>query len=489
MRKLISYTRIPMFAAVLAALLLFSALSGGVETSSPEAQSIKASWKATTPKQLWQDMEPIPVLKNKDGMVDVEIDLAVLMQEIDGFGGTFNEKGWVALSLLTPEEREAVLKEFFDPREGAKFNICRVPIGASDYAVSRYTHNETKNDYAMKNFSIARDHEYLLPYIKGAMRYRPDLKVWGSVWTPPTWMKTNEAFDGGQMKHESVIYKAYALYLARFVEEYRKEGINLYAVAVQNEPQIATNYPSCLWDPHQFLVFIRDYLGPVFKERKLDVEIMLGTIQDPDYYKFPHTVLSDKKANAYISLVGFQWRGLSAVVQTRANFPEKRIMQTETECGNFYWQPGFNPHKPPNDWAYGSHTWKKVKEFFDAGVSSYMLWNMVLDEEGKNLDSKRPWPQNAAVVVDKKTRKVVYTPMFYAFKHYSYFIEPGARYVEITRGWEDTVAFLNPGGELVIVTENESRRRKTVRIGFGEYQLTVELPATSWNTIVVPPID
>lgn len=117
MRKLISYTRIPMFAAFLAALLLFSALSGGVETSSPEAQSIKASWKATTPKQLWQDMEPIPVLKNKDGMVDVEIDLAVLMQEIDGFGGTFNEKGWVALSLLTPEEREAVLKEFFDPRK------------------------------------------------------------------------------------------------------------------------------------------------------------------------------------------------------------------------------------------------------------------------------------------------------------------------------------------------------------------------------------
>lgn len=479
-------TRICLLLLVFAVLLVFSALSRGVEPSSPETQLVQASWKATTPTQPWQEMEPVPVSKDRFGAVDVKIDLAALGQEIDGFGGTFNEKGWVALSLLTGEEREAVLKAFFDPEEGARFNICRVPIGASDYAVSRYTHNETKNDYEMKNFSIARDHEYLLPYIKGAMRYRPDLKVWGSVWTPPTWMKTNGAFNGGQMKHESGIYKAYALYLARFVEEYRKEGVNLFAVAVQNEPLIATNYPSCLWSPQQFLVFIRDYLGPLFAERNLDAGIMLGTIQDPDYYKFPHTVLSDKKANAYVSLVGFQWQGLSAVAQTRANFPEKRLMQTETECGNCHWLPGFNPHKPPNDWAYASYTWRKVKDYFDAGVNSYMLWNMVLDEEGKSIDAKLPWPQNAAVVVNKKTRKAVYTPMFYAFKHYSYFIEPGARYVEITDGWEDTIAFLNPGGELVIVTENKGRWKRTVRIGFGEYQLTAELPAVSWSTIVVP---
>lgn len=489
MKRLICkvHTHIYAFVAVLAVLLLFSILSYGVENSVP--QSVEAGWKMTMPHRPWRDMEPIAVFKNQGGRADIEIDLTSLRQEIDGFGGAFNEKGWAALSLLTPEERESVLKELFDPEKGAGFNICRVPIGASDYAVSRYTHNETKNDYAMKNFSIARDHEYLLPYIKAAMRYRPDLKVWGSVWTPPTWMKRNEAFDGGYMKHESAVYKAYALYLARFVEEYRKEGVNLFAVAVQNEPQIATNYPSCLWSPQQFLVFIRDHMGPTFKARKIDAQIMLGAIQDPDFNKFTRTVLSNKEANAYVSLVGYQWRGLSSVAQTRANFPDKRIMQTETECGNFYWQPGFNPRKPPNDWAYGSYTWKKVKDFFDAGVNSYMLWNMVLDEEGKSIDSKRPWPQNAAVVVSKKTRQVVYTPMFYAFKHFSYFIEPGAHYVDITQGWEDTVAFLNPGGELVIVTENEGRRKKTVKIGFGEYRLTVELPGFSWSTIVVPPLD
>jgi len=97
-------------------------------------------------------------------------------------------------------------------------------------------------------------------------------------------------------------------------------------------------------------------------------------------------------------------------------------MQTETECGNFHWKPGFDPDRPQNDWAYGIYTWNKVKAYFDEGVNSYLLWNMVLDEEGKSIDSERPWPQNAAIVVDKNTKKVIYTPIFYAFKHFTFFV-------------------------------------------------------------------
>src|SRR5690606_4250333 len=156
---------------VLAVLLLFSILSYGVENSVP--QSVEAGWKMTMPHRPWRDMEPIAVFKNQGGRADIEIDLTSLRQEIDGFGGAFNEKGWAALSLLTQEERQYVLNELLNPEKGAGFNICRVPIGASNYAVSRYTHYETKNDYAMKNFSIAWEHYYLLPYIKAAMRYRP----------------------------------------------------------------------------------------------------------------------------------------------------------------------------------------------------------------------------------------------------------------------------------------------------------------------------
>ena len=207
---------------------------------------------------------------------------------------------------------------------------------------------------------------------------------------------------------------------------------------------------------------------------------MLGTIQDPDYYKFPHTVLSDKKANAYVSLVGFQWQGLSAVAQTRANFPEKRLMQTETECGNCHWLPGFNPHKPPNDWAYASYTWRKVKDYFDAGVNSYMEHGP--GRRGEKYRRQTAQPQNAAVVVNKKTRKAVYTPMFYAFKHYSYFIRRRGTLCGIAAAGRDTIAFLAAGGD----RHRDKAVEKTVRIGFGEYQLTAGAASVSWSTIVVP---
>ena len=77
-------------------------------------------------------------------------------QIIDGFGGCFNELGWEALQSLTVENRQTVANNLFDMHSGCKFTICRMPIGANDYAVNWYSHNETANDYEMKNFSLDR---------------------------------------------------------------------------------------------------------------------------------------------------------------------------------------------------------------------------------------------------------------------------------------------------------------------------------------------
>lgn len=287
------------------------------------------------------------------------------------------------------------------------------------------------------------------------------------------------------MKDDPDIYEAFALYLARFVEEYRNEGINVFAVAVQNEPYIERNYPTCLWTPEQFLTFIRDYMGPLFEKRDLDVEIMLGTIQDGDFTSFPFTVLSDPEAESYVSIVGFQWSGVNSVSWVRSNYPDKKIMETETECGNFYWEPGYNPDFPQNDWEYGMHTWSKVKEYFDEGVNSYLLWNMVLDEEGKSIDSESPWPQNAAVVIDKNSKEVIYTPMFYAFKHFTFFVEEGAHYLSTLDLGADGISFLNPDGEIVIILQNDEEEAKDLNICTGSYCFNVTLPGLSWSTFVV----
>ncbi len=483
--------------AIIVLSLIFTASCAGVDSGgkkqpdatpasarAPIEKALDVPWKCTTQDAQWQDRDALRLEPGVSGDADIKIDTARLRQEVEGFGGAFNEQGWAAMSVLAEDERDDVMKALFDPEQGAKFNICRVPIGASDYAISRYSLNETEGDTQMNDFSIERDKEYLLPYIMAAMSHKPGLKVWGSCWTPPTWMKTNGDYDGGSMKADANIYKAYALYLARFVEEYQAEGINLFAVAVQNEPEIERHYPTCLWEPEQYSTFIKDHFGPLFEQRGVNAEIMLGTLQDADFRRFP-MLLSDPDVNKYVSIVGYQWSGLDSVALTRENYPDKRIYQTETECGNFYWKPGYDPDRPQNDWSYGIYTWNKVKEYFDEGVNAYMLWNIVLDEEGKSIDSNSPWPQNAAVTVDKNTKEVTYTPMFFAFKHFSYFVEPGARYVDF--GFKhDAIAFLNPGGSLIILLQNQVMEEKTLIIEVDGAAMTITLPGKSWSTLAVP---
>ena len=111
-------------------------------------------------------------------------------QNWDGMGGTFNEAGWNVLMMLTAAERDRAIKLLFDATDGARFQYGRIPIGASDYAMSRYTLNETAGDTAMNSFSIERDKQYLIPYIKAALAIKPDINLWASPWTPPTWMKS-----------------------------------------------------------------------------------------------------------------------------------------------------------------------------------------------------------------------------------------------------------------------------------------------------------
>ena len=416
---------------------------------------------------------------------NITVDTSQRRQLITSFGGAFNEQGWDALSVLTPADRDRALRALFDRETGLGFDYCRVPIGASDYAMSRYTLNESPADYEMKHFSIERDQERLIPYVRAAQHVRPDLKLWASAWTPPTWMKTPAAFDGGAFKDDPANYAAYALYLARFVESYREQAIPIHMVVPQNEPQELTHYPSCDWTPAQYVTFLRDYAGPLFKKRGLETELYLGTI-NRDQWDAP-SVLAAPGVTPYVAGVALQWTGIAHAAAIRASWPELPIMQSETECGNNHWQPGFDPEHAGNDFAYAAHTWHKLRAFFDAGAGSYMLWNMVLDEHGKNIDALRPWPQNSAIVVDRAQKRVLYTPMFWATKHFSQLIVRGARRVFSSGSYENQIAFQNPDGSVVVELLNESVAPLSLTIAVGARSQQVNLPPQSFATLLLAP--
>jgi glucosylceramidase len=409
-------------------------------------------------------------------------------QTIEGFGGCFNEKGWEAISALSEEERRAVVHRIFDPVEGLGFSVCRVPIGANDYALDRYTLNETPLDYEMKHFSIERDRILLIPFIKEAISINPKLRLWASAWTPPTWMKDNRTFDSGNFIDDPKMYRAFALYLLKFVRAYRQEGLPIEAVAVQNEPGTLTDYPSCDWTPIQYLTFIRDHLGPLFQEEGITDAIMLGTFNQPKNAGHALTVLLDPQARRFVSLAGMQWNGLGLMDQLKASAPGLSVWQTEADCGNWWWLPNHDPDMPQNDIIYAGYTWDKIRDWLRAGVTVYEIWNMALKPDGKSIAAKKPWPQNAMITVDPATRKIRYTPLFGAIGSFSKFVPPGSRMIETegSAAEADAVAFIDPAGRVVVALYNRKEAPVSVKVQVRRAVHGIAMPPLSFATLVAP---
>jgi glucosylceramidase len=421
------------------------------------------------------------VTKVTSGTADVNVDKNTTYQRWDGFGGTFNEMGWDALSVIS-SEIPTVMKLLYDAREGANFVYGRLPLGASDYSMSWYTLDDTAGDYTMDKFSIARDKEKLIPFIKEALKVKPDLRLWASPWVLPSWM-----LSSSNIKTDAQTLKAHALYFARFVEEYAKEGMKIEAVHFQNEPGYGRVHG---WTGSLFVSYVKTYMGPVFAERNISAEIWCGTMsKDPDDTNIALTTSQDADAMKIVKGFGVQWNPLAAV----ATLSKKAtVMQTEHRCGNYnfdspYWDKSrYSSSKAQNDHLYGEESWQLIRDWIVAGVNSYSAWNMVLDTVGKSLDG---WPQNAPLVVDRTAKKLIITPAYYVFRHFSQTIVPGATRIG-TSGSNDAFAFKNPDGTIVVQVYNKNSASKKTTVGIGSalsqslYQFDV--PAHGWATLRVP---
>ncbi len=446
----------------------------GVGGATPEPEVITSSngnW--------WREVTPT---KTSGGSASITVDPNRTHQTWIGFGGCFNEKGWVALSGLGAEERSRALRLLFSKTEGAGFTMGRMPMGASDYALTRYTYNDTANDTSMNSFSIQKDEANLIPYIKAALEINPDLFIWGSPWTPPPWMKDNNAYDKGNMKGDNAILQAYALYFSKYISAYRDQGITISAVAPQNEPGYPQDYPSCLWDGTTFKNFV-NILGPQLQTDAPNVEIWLGTMSNPNAdAAIVDAVLGDGTAKGYIKAIGVQW----GMMDNASSYVSKGVPlhQTEHRCGNYpfsYTPPagsaGGDQSRAPNDFNYGLESWYYIRKFINDGGHSYSAWNMVLDGVGRSMDTVRPWAQNAPLIVDGGQLRE--TPAYYVFRHAAQFVDPGA--VRIDTSANDGFAFKNPDGDIVLVMQTNSAQ--SMSVGIGDTTLSFDGPGQGWVTV------
>ncbi|WP_062205162.1 glycoside hydrolase family 30 protein [Demequina salsinemoris] len=452
-------------------------------------------WITTTEEKAWVEREA-PGLTPVAVMPSVFIQLDRPQQAIEGFGASFNEMGWDALALLPEQARGAIIRDLFEPGAGLNLSLCRMPVGANDFSRDWYSYDETPGDLALDDFSIVHDDETLVPFIRAAQAHRPDLRVWASPWSPPTWMKANGHYAGA-MPHpafgnidngmtedkvgregtdmfrvDDVHLDAYARYFGRFIDAYAERGIRIDTVMPQNEFNSAQAFPSCTWTPEALARFIR-VLGPEMAGR--DVQVLLGTLERADDTMVTK-VLDDEEAAPWVRGVGVQWAGRGAVPFVHHDNPELPIWQTEQECGD-----------GKNDWRHARHAWQIMRTFFGNGATAYMYWNMALLEGGV---SRWGWSQNSFVVVDPVTRTHRYTHEYQLLKHVSHVVQLGARVIPTLSysGFENQLAFVNPDGSLVIVAHNDGGDPVEVSYLIGDQVLAVTLDADSFHTFVIPPM-
>jgi glucosylceramidase len=451
------------------------------------AQGVKA-WVSTTESNPWQ-AKPAERPRGFGSNLDLRVRLDQPAQVVDGFGACFNELGWTSLQALGESDRDGVLRELFAPGAGGNLTICRMPVGANDFSRDWYSYDETPDDFDLKRFSVANDVETLIPFIRGARKHQPALRLWASPWSPPTWMKVNGHYAAAQSrgnapanglrpdqvgKEGTDMFRlddrylaAYARYFGKFIDAYREAGIPIAMVMPQNEFNSAQPFPSCTWTAAGLARFIR-HLGPEMAKRRVDV--YFGTIERANVDRL-RASMNDPEASRHIKGVGLQWAGKLATPDIHRAYPKLSLYQSEQECGD-----------GKNDWRYCSYTWQLIKHYFRSGANAYMYWNISLDAGGV---SHWGWRQNSLVSVDTAAKTYRWNHEYYVLKHLSHFVLPGATRLETDGTMDDALAFRNPDGTVVVVLRNLRAEAQAVNIEAAATRAAVAMEPDSYSTVVL----
>src|SRR5205823_6174461 len=214
---------------------------------------------------LFQKQSPNLVFENKTAssfIIDVNNDLQY--QEMDGFGFCLTGGSAQLINKMGKNERDELIRNLFDTSGGnIGISYLRISIGASDLDDHVFSYDDMpagQTDTALNYFSLDEDRKNLIPVLKEILSVSPALKILGSPWSAPVWMKTNNDTRGGSLKQE--YYDAYAHYIVKYIQEMKKEGIRIDAVTPQNEPLHPGNNPSMYMEARDQALFIKKSLGP-----------------------------------------------------------------------------------------------------------------------------------------------------------------------------------------------------------------------------------
>jgi glucosylceramidase len=403
--------------------------------------------KSTGMEFTTEKESPLPVIK---------IDEETYFQKIDGFGASFNEAGMICLNSLNAEKQNSVLEMLFDPDFGAGYTLMKSPIAACDFASAGpwYSYNDTPGDTLMEHFTIERDlsPNGLITYIKKASKYG-SFAIQSPMDYAPDWMYYGmQKKEDKNIKHE--YYGALATYYLKYLQAYAAKGITINYLCLFNESVCDTcpnhGYSSVTYK--EMGVIIKDYLIPRLQANGLTTKIMLGEtcFRYSGLDLFPE-VLDDPETSQYIDVLGvhgYEWGDFSSLTDLHDRYPDYPIWMSELCYVKL----------PVYEFSDGEFWGNTIVNDIKNWASGWMYWNMILDQDGG------PWlvspehgdpdnnHQHPVVIVNRDTKEVSYTGLYYYLAHFSKFVRPGAYRVNCTGGTPSLnfVGFLNIDGSIIL---------------------------------------
>ncbi|XP_059139428.1 lysosomal acid glucosylceramidase-like [Physella acuta] len=418
-------------------------------------------------------------------------------QTIIGFGGAFTDAAGINIASLPQPAQDNLINSYYS-KEGIEYTVGRVPMASCDFSTHAYSYDDVPGDLSLDHFSLApEDLNYKIPYIQAAMKVstRP-LKLFGSPWSAPAWMKTNnkmtgmgflKGFPGGEY------YKAWGNYFVKFLDEYSKHNISFWGLTAENEPTngFVVGFPfQCMgFTPETQMDFIKQDLGPALHQAGYgNVKLMILDDQRPFAELWARTVLSDKEASPYVSGIALHWykdtASINILDRIHQLFPDKFLFATEACEGSFSWE---KEKVDLGSWDRAASYASDIISDLNHWVTGWTDWNLALNQQGGPN-----WVSNfvdSPVIVNAKDGLFYKQPMFYVMGHFSKFVVPGSVSLGTEAEVNDTLievtAFRRPDNSYATIIHNKGSEKTAVFLsdGSGGY-LSVTSPGFSIQTVI-----
>jgi glucosylceramidase len=407
----------------------------------------------------------------------ITVDKSKVYQQMDGFGFALTGGSAALINQMSGPEQARLLNELFaQDKNNIGVSYLRISIGASDLDDHVFSYDDLpagETDADLKKFSLANDEKALIPVLKKILAINPDIKILGSPWSPPVWMKTNNSTMGGNLKPE--YYHAYAQYFIRYIKGMQAKGIRIDAVTLQNEPLNPKNNPSMVMEAAEQAAFIAKNVGPEFKAAGIKTKIILydHNADRPDY---PIDVLNNAEAKKYTDGSAFHLYGgqIEALTQVHDAHPDKNLYFTE-------------------EWVGAPGDLKKELDFHMKDIiigaprnwcRNVIEWNLAADQDQNPHTPGGCDRCLGAITINKDA--VIRNPAYYIIAHASKFVRPGSKRIasDLVTNLPN-VAFITPAGKTVLIVFNNGKAAQKFNIKYGSNQVSSVLNANAVGTYIL----